>query len=650
MAFPAVWTSLWVSEKEEKNTMVTPQTAYETAGQGMLIETPKLLNTFDDDDVLQSLLKRILPLTAYKSIEPDLKNLGKKCATNYLEIANEAEFYKPQFEKYDAFGNNINKLITSSAWKKQHDIASIEGVVGLGYKYNKFSLNLKKKYWRIYQYTKLLLWQQSSGLYSCPIAMTDGAAKLLSIICKSKEKNNQIPIQSINKNISDLNMNKLFIAYQNLISFDKNKFWTSGQWMTERGGGSDVTQNGTNTIAKQQNYNSDKYKLFGYKWFSSATDANISITLARIEKYNDNKIISGNKGVSCFYIPNIQKNNNIEIIKLKNKLGTRQLPTAELQLNGTNGILLSKNGKGIQTIMILANITRIHNAISSCGAIKRTLALIRGYAKNRNVFNKKLYKIPLHQKTMANLDILYRVCLYFTMECIQLLGKSEHELNNKIKNNSDLLLRLLTPLCKLYTAKCAVYCSSEGIECMGGIGYLETTNMPRIYRDAQVLPVWEGTTNVLSLDVLRVLNHKLYGKQTWNLYHKRIINIIKLNINHTGTLNKQYNLLQKFMIKYGGNSRLCELYARDIAFSMFRIYAACLLFEHAFYTKMDIDMDVYKKFVNGNMQCSFIGGDCGKCLVSQSLINLMEEKVDDKQYGKHLRFLSELGMGKFSKL
>ncbi len=256
--------------------MIIPQTPYEKAGEGILIPTPQLSNQFADDAILQSLLKRILPSTAYNSIEPDLLNLGHKTITTYFELAKQQELFKPQLQKYNAYGHKINKLITCSAWEQQHDIASNEGVVGLGYKPNKYSHKISPQYWRIYQFTKLLLWGQSSGLYSCPIAMTDGAAKLLSIICS---KNNQKPMECINNNISNTNMNSLNEAYNNLITFNHNTFWTSGQWMTERGGGSDVTQNGTNTVAKQQSLNSDKYRLFGYKWFSSATDANIAITV-----------------------------------------------------------------------------------------------------------------------------------------------------------------------------------------------------------------------------------------------------------------------------------------------------------------------------------------------------------------------------------
>ena len=237
--------------------MITPKSPYETAGKGVLIPTPTLLNQFDDDEILQSLLQRILPCDAYKSIKPDLVNLGRKSATIYLQLAKEQELYRPTLQKYNEYGHNINNIVLCSAWKKQRDVASNEGVVGLGYQANKFSSSMSPIYWRIYQFTKLLLWEQSSGLYSCPIAMTDGAAKLLSVICSDRSQSH----------ISSGNMSILRNAFFRLISFEEGTFWTSGQWMTERGGGSDVAQNGSNTIAKQQALNSDEYRLFGYKWF-----------------------------------------------------------------------------------------------------------------------------------------------------------------------------------------------------------------------------------------------------------------------------------------------------------------------------------------------------------------------------------------------
>ena len=302
-----------------------------------MIPTLNLPNQYDEDLVLQSIMRRLLPSSSYKSIEPDLYDLGEKSATIYLELAKEQELSPPRFQKFDAFGRKINKLWTCSAWKQQHGIAAKEGVVGLGYQCNAFSEGMASKHWRIYQFCKLLLWAPSSGLCSCPIAMTDGAAKLISMITRKSGN------EYLKDDVSSEHMALLKEAFSRLTSLDADTFWTSGQWMTERGGGSDVAQNGTKTIAKQQRAdgNKDEFRLFGYKWFSSATDCDVSIALARTEGVDEEGVLSGIEGVSCFYVPDVAKQselNLIETVQLKHKLGTKQLPTAELQLNGAKGL------------------------------------------------------------------------------------------------------------------------------------------------------------------------------------------------------------------------------------------------------------------------------------------------------------------------
>merc|ERR1719334_1467466 len=171
------------------------------------------------------------------------------------------------------------------------------------------------------------------------------------------------------------------------------------------------------------------------------------------------------------------------------------------------------------------------------------------------------------------------------MECVRLLGESEHSEGDRvgITMESELLLRFLTPLCKMYTAKCAVFCASEGIECLGGIGYLETTNhnMARIWRDAQVLPVWEGTTNVLALDALRVISHSKSGQKTLHLCYQRMDGILQGADASILRVKQEIDALKQFMERFGGNKALCSLFARDIAYSFCRVYGAAMLYQHA---------------------------------------------------------------------
>lgn len=157
-------------------------------------------------------------------------------------------------------------------------------------------------------------------------------------------------------------------------------------------------------------------------------------------------------------------------------------------------------GHGVRKIAPLLNVTRLHNAINACGMMARLLQLLRDYARRRVAFGDVLARKPLHVETMADLHVEYEAALALTLECARLFGRMEA---GEASEDERAALRLLTPLAKLLTAKQAVAVASEALEAFGGAGYVEDTGLPVWLRDAQVLPIWEGTTNVLSLDVLR---------------------------------------------------------------------------------------------------------------------------------------------------
>jgi len=218
--------------------------------------------------------------------------------------------------------------------------------------------------------------------------------------------------------------------------------------------------------------------------------------------------------------------NNIKPIRLKDKLGTRQVPTAELILNNTVAEIASPEGKGITFIMELANITRLHNIMASISAMRRILAYVEDYSYKRVVFNKLLKDQPLHIMAYSNLKFMSEGCVNLLLELAKLQGISEFDRN---KTNKIDLLRLLIPLAKLYTAKMSIAVFSEGMECIGGIGYMENSMIPNGLRDTFVTSIWEGTTNVLSLDFLRVVNHR---KNSLEYYFK----VVEKRINYLKTL------------------------------------------------------------------------------------------------------------------
>jgi hypothetical protein len=194
--------------------------------------------------------------------------------------------------------------------------------------------------------------------------------------------------------------------------------------------------------------------------------------------------------------------NGIVVHRLKDKLGTRKLPTAELGLEGALAIPVAGLADGVKNVAPMLNVTRLWNAVCCAAGMQRAVALARDYARRRSAFGAPLVQKPLHADTLAGLEAEREGAFLLAFRTAELLGRREA---GEASDEELLLLRAVTPLAKLTTGKQAVAVASEALECFGGAGYVEDTGLPRLLRDAQVLPIWEGTTNVLALDLLRAL-------------------------------------------------------------------------------------------------------------------------------------------------
>jgi hypothetical protein len=193
---------------------------------------------------------------------------------------------------------------------------------------------------------------------------------------------------------------------------------------------------------------------------------------------------------------------DIEVNRLKDKLGTRKVPTAELRLDGAPAQLLGAPGSGVRAIVPMLQITRTWNSVVAAATMRRGIALARDYARRRNVFDAALSRQPLHAETLAGLQAEFEGAFHLSFLVAGLLGADE---TSTADEQQKLLLRSLTSVAKLTTGRQVVDVLSEVIEAFGGAGYVEDTGLPALLRDAHVLPIWEGTTNVLALDALRAL-------------------------------------------------------------------------------------------------------------------------------------------------
>jgi hypothetical protein len=195
------------------------------------------------------------------------------------------------------------------------------------------------------------------------------------------------------------------------------------------------------------------------------------------------------------------RSNGIQVIKLSDKLGARKMPTAELALDGTKAELVG-DSDGIRSIAPMLNIIRAWSAVSSVALMRRGLALARDYARKRSASGTPLARKPLHVDLLAGLQAEMEGAFHLAFAVVALIGKDEA---GELQPPRKELVRALIPIAKLTAARQAVAVLSEIVESFGGAGYVEDTGIPQLLRDAQVFPIWEGTTNVLALETLRAV-------------------------------------------------------------------------------------------------------------------------------------------------
>jgi acyl-CoA dehydrogenase len=431
-----------------------------------LQDPPQLPHPYRSDRSLLALLDRALPADRRAAIDADLDALGDYAQMAWHRV-NTTTRRKPVLTQWDAWGQRVDRIELTPAWQEGAAMTTRHAVLAAGHGDSEHA--------RLEEFARVYLYHLASEFYTCPLAMTDGAATAI------KASGNRELIER---------------ALPHFLSRDAATFWLSGQWMTENAGGSDVGN--TETIARQDA--DGRWRLHGRKWFSSAVVGEAALALARPEGAG-----TGTAALALFYVETMdgaQRKPELVIDRLKDKLGTHELPTAEIHLDGLPAWPLGELAHGVRQVAPMLNVTRTWNAICAIASMARAISLARDYASRRQAFGRPLIEQPLHAQTLADMQAEFEGAFALAFEVAHLLGRVEH---GTAAPHEAALLRLLTPLAKLWTGKLAVKLCSEALECFGGAGYIEDTSLPQLLRDAQVYAIWEGTTNVLSLDSLRAL-------------------------------------------------------------------------------------------------------------------------------------------------
>ncbi|MDT8448734.1 MAG: acyl-CoA dehydrogenase family protein [Wenzhouxiangellaceae bacterium] len=431
-------------------------------------QPPELGNECDDDWFLTAWLESALPEELLAAERPTLAELGERSGGEWYRFQLADRLNEPRLTRFSPWGERIDEIELTPLWQRARDWAAEYGLVATGYD------EALAEHARTVQFARAWLYVPSTDFYGCPLAMTDGAARIIA------DSGNEALIGH---------------ALPRLLSRDPDRFWTSGQWMTETVGGSDVSM--TETVARRDD--DGTWRLTGRKWFTSAATSEMALTLARPEGNPE-----GSRGLALFYLEphdGAGRLRNVEILRLKDKLGTRKLPTAELWLDDAPATPVGALERGVAAITPMLNLTRTWNAVTACSLMRRGLALATSYARKRAAFGRRLIDQPLHRQTLAALEADFAAAGSATMAMIAEMGRVE----TGHPDARPELWRMLTPMVKLGTGRDAVAVTSEVLEAFGGAGYIEDTGLPVLLRDVQVLSIWEGTTNVLALDMLRAL-------------------------------------------------------------------------------------------------------------------------------------------------
>jgi alkylation response protein AidB-like acyl-CoA dehydrogenase len=496
---------------------------------------PELANQFTDDRILRAHLVRALPPAVLSAIEPDLEALGAHAAQAWRDARSRTPA-EPTLTQWDAWGERVDRIEMTPVWRDGDALTTRYGFVACGHD-SHFA-----EHARIDQFARVYLYHVASEFYTCPLAMSDGAATAL------KASGNRALIER---------------ALPHLLARDPAELWLSGQWMTETAGGSDVGS--TETIARRGN--DGRWRLSGRKWFTSAIVGEMALTLARPENAG-----GGTDALALFYVETRTVDgrwNGIRIDRLKDKLGTRELPTAEIHLENCIAEPVGEIAHGVRRIAPVLNITRTWNTICALATMRRCLALATDYARRRHAFGRPLIEQPLHAATLASMHAEFACAFELGFFVAGLLGRVEAGVAD---DDERALLRLLTPLAKLWTGKLGVRIASETCEAFGGAGYIENTGIPLLLRDAQVYPIWEGTTNVLALDVLRVL-----AKSGIDPLRRAITGLLRESDAHSSAIDAAIAAAAHWLHERSGDEVSLAAGARGFALTLARTFGASLL-------------------------------------------------------------------------
>ena len=397
----------------------------------------------------------------------EIHALGRLAGTaEAQQLGRLAERHPPRLHTHDRYGHRVDEVEYDPAYHRLMDTAVSHGLHGAPWADDRAGAHVARA-------AKFMAWNVDAG-HGCPISMTYAAVPAL----------RRAP--DLAATFEPLLTNRAYDP--GLRDPATKRGLVAGMSMTEKQGGSDVRANTTTATPRSDG----TYGLVGHKWFTSAPMSDLFLTLAQAPG-----------GLSCFLVPRVLpggERNAMTLVRLKDKLGNRSNASSEIEYDGATGWLVGEEGRGVRTIVEMVNMTRLDCVIGTASGMRAGLVQAAHHARHRSAFGRALVDQPLMRNVLADLAVESEAA---TTVMLRLAGANDRAIRGD--EGEAALRRIGLAVTKYHVCKRGPMVAAEALECLGGNGYIEDSDLPRLYREMPLLSIWEGSGNVAALDALRAL-------------------------------------------------------------------------------------------------------------------------------------------------
>lgn len=498
------------------------------------------VNLFTSDRVLAETVEREDAGAAKASLTAFGKIVG---SAEVIDLGRQANAYLPVLKSFDRFGHRADRVEFHPSYHRLMAISVAQGLHGSPWDHLKDGLDAKPKPGAVVaRLAGTYMMTQVEAGHGCPITMTNAAVPAL--MFQPSLAKEWIP------RILSRDYDERFAPAK------EKRGVTLGMGMTEKQGGTDVRANTTAATPVNGGGPGAEYRITGHKWFFSAPMCDAFLVLAQAPD-----------GISCFLMPRFTPDgepNAIRIQRLKDKVGNKSNASSEVEFQAASGWLIGEEGRGVRNIIEMATYTRLDCAVATAGMMRQAVAQAVHHCSYRTVFQKKLIDQPLMANVLADLALETEAATALSFRVARSFDRAHED------EAEAAFRRIMTPVAKYWVCKRAPNLAYEAMECLGGNGYVEEGVAGRIYREMPVNAIWEGSGNVMCLDVLRALARE---PQALDVVFAEFDGARGENAAYDGALEA----LKEAFADFGS----LEARSRQVVEQMAKVAAGAILLQHA---------------------------------------------------------------------